>query len=332
MARGILKRILGQNSKLLDDDDFYALGGDSLAVVEAVCELRRADFPASVHLFATTGRIGDLLSDLEHKLCVINEDHFSLDKSKPTNHRRVSTKNKGESLIPGLQFHLVVSDWIVEPGNTDSLGMEQVVTYVVDCFLKRDKITKAFNLTKRVLNTVVNSYVASHLKQPGLILVANSTHVSKPLGIVIALPSSQMPVVPVADPCWESFENLMELCASCNDSNLDNGSELSILMLAADSANEHEDLDSGESGRLVMETLATLERTVINRATALGYGNITTVNTNPVTQAICAELGYRQKNAVSLAEFSSGNYASRVMIPKEYHDVTCYFMIKQLIE
>ncbi|BHF67128.1 hypothetical protein SprV_0301015200 [Sparganum proliferum] len=305
-ARAIFARVLGletanQNAtRLMDDEDFSQLGGDSMTAMLIVSELRRGGIPGNIMHFAGSGRIGTIL------------DHLT--QSKETENVLVDNKQSGT----------FVFEWY--PSGAESVSndhvfnrecKELVVQMLASSFYKLEPISRCLHFSEEALRLHVEAQLRPDCPNRAIVLLAgflpNQTLAAESNCPHSLLQYAQMSMLllqpsPLEEPKrptgMEEDENLPpglfeffdDLSASGHTS-IDRMCTINCHMLGV-----RTDKVLSTDASIRLGTL--LEKEAMKTAKRMGYKFVDTVNTNQLTQDICENLGYELMNQADFVAYA----------------------------
>ncbi|KAG5447725.1 putative acyl-activating enzyme 19 [Clonorchis sinensis] len=361
VARAALRKVLGlqrgsssgETPRPRDDEDFYLLGGNSLVAVLALESLRQLGFTVRLETFYQTSNIGQILDSLVHSESTVTPTKYG---SEPGRIHDGSTKN-GKLIEAEEQFAdrfgnetIDLVDWNSGRGNLtceQDPKYEEIQKLLIDIFEEKDVLTHAFGLTRTDLKNAVSTYLRHN--NCGIVLLAfcpwsdihpfSITEDSKLVGVLLAIPSAQVPDLPEKWPRLSLLQRYFDFCCTPVDATLMNDAPLrkaaltvimvGVLLSTSDEFSHHDFSVRARWNRVMLEILARLERQLVRVAKAKGYKMIETLNTYDITREVCMDLGYKLMNTTRMQSFA---LKENIEVDPKYHDHHSYYMVKYLTD
>ncbi|KER29844.1 hypothetical protein T265_03637 [Opisthorchis viverrini] len=361
VARAALRKVLGLQrgsssggtARPRDDEDFYLLGGNSLVAVLALESLRQLGFTVRLETFYHTSNIGQILDSLVHSESTVTPTKYG---NEPGRIHDGSMKN-GELIEAEEQFAdrfgnetIDLIDWNSGRGNLtceQDPKYEEIQKLLIDIFEEKDVLTHAFGLTRTDLKNAVSTYLRHN--NCGIVLLAfrpwsdihpfSITEDSKLVGVLLAIPSAQMPDLPEKWPRLNLLQRYFDFCCTPVDATLMNDAPLrkaaltvimvGVLLSTSDEFSHHDFSVRARWNRVMLEILARLERQLVRVAKAKGYKMIETLNTYDITREVCMDLGYKLMNTTRMQAFA---LKENIEVDPKYHDHHSYYMVKYLTD
>ncbi|KAA3682205.1 uncharacterized protein DEA37_0014165 [Paragonimus westermani] len=361
-ARKVLGSILGlqptYNSEIFlprprDDEDFYLLGGNSLMAVLALESLRQLGFKVHLETFYLTSNIGQLLDSIEPPRDLDYNQQNPMYSEKVNGILNTVSNSGCSSMNTDTQIsihngneNICVREWCAERPNSDpKLGpsYEDLVKLLVDAFDRKDTITRAFQLSRKDLETAATAYLKPN--GVGIVLIAtcrsegdnqtlDSTN-DQLVGVLLSVPSESMPNLPEA-PKLTQLQKYFDFC--CSDTELSkemssNHSTALTVIMAGVCAPSSDRLSSkchslrAKWNRVTLEILAQLESQLLKIAKWKNFTLVETLNTCETTKEVCADLGYQLVKSTRMQTFAA---AESLDLDQTFLDHCSYYMIKRL--
>ncbi|KAF5396501.1 hypothetical protein PHET_10777 [Paragonimus heterotremus] len=241
---------------------------------------------------------------------------------------------------------ICVREWYADRLNSDNKpgpSYDDLVKLLVDAFDRKDTITRAFQLSRKDLETAATTYLKPN--GVGIVLIATCRSESDSqmldstndqlVGVLLSVPSDNMPILPEA-PKLSRLQKYFDFC--CQDTELptevsSNYSTALTVIMAGVCAPSSSPLSSrchslrAKWNRVTLEILAQLESQLLKIAKWKNFTLVETLNTCETTKEVCADLGYQLVKSTRMQTFA---VAESLDLDQAYLDHCSYYMIKHL--